>query len=111
MGQMADQPMATRRSPGPNQVARGLKVFTNLRTFHRGDFEGFGLGVNFDIRGVRSIFLGLDPKSGKFCMLYANFIFGHFHLETLLPRIYSGTPYRFQSIAKESVHRNKITKP
>ena len=25
MGQMADQPMATRRSPGPNQVVRGLK--------------------------------------------------------------------------------------
>ena len=25
MGQMAEQPMATRRSPGPNQVVRGLK--------------------------------------------------------------------------------------
>ena len=25
MGQMVDQPMATRRSPGPNQVVRGLK--------------------------------------------------------------------------------------
>ena len=25
MGQMADQLMATRRHPGPNQVARGLK--------------------------------------------------------------------------------------
>ena len=39
-----------------------------LRTFHRGDFEGFGLGMKFDIRGVRSIFLGLDPKSEKFCI-------------------------------------------
>ena len=78
-----------------------------LRTFHRGDFEGFGLGMKFDIRGLRSIFLGLDPKSEKFYM--QKFFFGHFHLETLLPGIDSVTRNRFQSIAKESVYRNKIT--
>ena len=78
-----------------------------LRTFHRGDFEGFGLGMKFDIRGVRSIFLGLDPKSGKFYM--RNFFFGHFHLEWRYARIYYERPNRFQSIAKESVYRNKIT--
>ena len=78
-----------------------------LRTFHRGDFEGFGLGMKFDIRGVRSIFLGLDPKSEKFYMQI--FFFGHFHLESRLLGIYSVTRNRFQSIAKESVYRNKIT--
>ena len=89
----------------PTKWSEGSRVI--LRTFHRGDFEGFGLGMKFDIRGVRSIFLGLDPKSEKFYM--RNFFFGHFHLEFVLLRIYSGTPYRFQSIAKESVYRNKIT--
>ena len=78
-----------------------------LRTFHRGDFEGFGLGMKFDIRGVRSIFLGLDPKSEKFYMQI--FFFGHFHLEWHARGIYSGARNRFQSIAKESVYRNKIT--
>ena len=78
-----------------------------LRTFHRGDFEGFGRGMNFDIRGVRSIFLGLDPKSEKFYM--QNFFFGHFYLEFRFGRIDSDWPNRFQSIAKESVYRNKIT--
>ena len=78
-----------------------------LRTFHRGDFEGFGLGMKFDIRGVRSIFLGLDPKSDKFYMQF--FFFGHFHLEFFLRGIDSVTRNRFQSTAKESVYRNKIT--
>ena len=78
-----------------------------LRTFHRGDFEGFGLGMKFDIRGVRAIFLGLDPKSEKFYM--QNFFFGHFHLESHSTGIYSDYRNRFQSIAKESVYRNKIT--
>ena len=78
-----------------------------LRTFHREDFEGFGLGMKFDIREVRSIFLDLDPKSGKFCMQI--FLFSHFHLECFLPGIDSVTRNRFQSIAKESVYGNKIT--
>ena len=78
-----------------------------LRKFHRGDFEGFGLGMIFDIRGLRSIFLGLDPKSEKNYM--RKFFFGHFHLESRLRGIYSDARNRFQSIAKESVYRNKIT--
>ena len=40
-----------------------------------------------------------------------NFFFGHFHLESRLRGIYSDARNRFQSIAKESVHRNKITAP
>ena len=78
-----------------------------LRTFHRGDFEGFGLGMKFDIRGVRSIFLGLDPKSEKFYM--QNFFSVTSTWNFFLRGIYSVTRNRFQSIAKESVHRNKIT--